>query len=346
MVSSQKKNFSSLVTDHRLLTTFNCKKLNSKHSKNVSIDGDFMKIILFGMFILIFSMLNFAQPKLGLPFEMKRGETVEVGGLKIKYLGGSQEWANGTDAKGNTFDVYFLRYNFEVDHNGKTEKIRFGSPAKIGDLVLQAVSPQKVSFEQTDEICKLLVMTSKEFEAREKQNELGLQNVGKLSIVKLFAVEPVGYAGTTSEGETLARKILAQENAEIAFQTILKTGTPEAKLYALWALRKIHGQASSNFFESFRNLSTEVNRMSGCEGFKEKFSEAIKEIENPFYLKMKTKDLWQMDLERRRAMLTAEEERFLLAIFRIHKSSKELDKIADVPFGELFQRERKMVISK
>ncbi len=50
-----------------------------------------MKIILFGMFILIFSMVNFAQPKLGVPFAMKKGETVEISRLKIKYLGGVSE---------------------------------------------------------------------------------------------------------------------------------------------------------------------------------------------------------------------------------------------------------------
>ena len=182
-------------------------------------------------------------------------------------------------------------------------------------------------------------MTAKEFELNEKQADADLMDVGKLSIVNLFAVEPIGYAGIKSEGETLTRKILARENAEFAFQAILKNGNPEAQLYALWALRKIHGRASDKIFEPFRQLSTEVKRMSGCEGFNEKFSEAVAEIENPFYLKMKAKDLWQMDLERRRAMLTNEEERFLLKIFRTYKSSNELDKIAEIPFGELFQKE-------
>ncbi len=169
-------------------------------------------------------------------------------------------------------------------------------------------------------------------------------DIGKLSTINLFAFEPIGYAATTSEGETLARKLLAREKPEIAFQSILENGYPEAKLYALWALRKIRGRASSNSFEPYRQLSTEVKRMSGCESFTEKFSEAVKEIENPFYLKMKAKDLWQMDLERRKTILTYEEERFLLAIFRIYKSANELDKIADIPFGELFQKDVESVL--
>ena len=298
-----------------------------------------MKIFIIGMFSLILSMVNFAQPKLNVPFEMKKGETAEISGLKIKYLGGDSEWASGTDSKGKPFEIYYLRYKFEVTNNGKTETKQIVSPQKIGDLVLQVISPQHVSYNQTDEICKFVVMTAKEFELKEKQADADLMDVGKLSIVNLFAVEPIGYAGIKSEGETLTRKILARENAEFAFQAILKNGNPEAQLYALWALRKIHGRASDKIFEPFRQLSTEVKRMSGCEGFNEKFSEAVAEIENPFYLKMKAKDLWQMDLERRRAMLTNEEERFLLKIFRTYKSSNELDKIAEIPFGELFQKE-------
>jgi hypothetical protein len=305
-----------------------------------------MKIILLGMFILIFSMVNFAQPKLNVPFEMKKGETAEIGGLKIKYLGGDSEWASGQDKQGKPFEIYYLRYKFDIITDGKTEKKQIVSPVRIGDLVLQVLSPQRVEFNQSDEICKLVVMTSQQFAEKEKQAEAELQEVGKLSIIDVFALGPVGYAGTASEGETLAKKILARENAETAFENILRNGTPEAKLYALWALRKIHGRARNKFFEPLRNLSNEVKTMSGCLMFTKKFSEAVDEIENPPYLKMKTKDLWTMDLERRKAMLTGEEERFLLAIFRSYKSSGELDKIADVPFGELFQKEVEKVLGK
>ncbi|MBX7172327.1 MAG: hypothetical protein K1X72_15280 [Pyrinomonadaceae bacterium] len=305
-----------------------------------------MKIILFGMFILIFSMLNFAQPKLGEPFEIKKGETVELGGLKIKYLGGVSEWASGQDKQGKPFEIYYLRYRFDITHDGKTEMAQVVSPVKFGDLTLQVISSQRVEFNHSDEICKLVVMTSQQLVDLEKKKEADLQDVGKLSTVNLFAVEPIGFAAMTSEGETLARKILAQDKAEIAFKSILENGTPEAKLYALWALRKIHGRKSGEIFEPYRILSTEVHRMSGCEGFSEKFNESVKEIENPFYLKMKTKDLWTMELERRRALLTDEEERFLLKIFRLHKGNdfNTLNEIADIPFGELFQKEADKIL--
>jgi hypothetical protein len=298
-----------------------------------------MKIILFGMFLLIFSMIDFAQPQLGSPFEMKKGETASIDGWTIKYLGGVSEWATGSDKQGKPFEIYYLRYRFEVTYGGKTEMLQVVSPVKIGDLTLQVISPHIVSYSQTDEVCKLEVLTSQQLAEREKQADDELKDVGKLSTVDLFAVEPIGEAGTASAGETLARKILARKNAEIAFRSILENGYPEAKLYALWALRKMHGRAGRKLFEPFRQLSTEVRRMSGCKGFTETFSQAVTEIENPFYLKLKAKELWTMDLERRRRLLTDEEERFLLSIFRIYKASNELNKIAEVRFGELFEKE-------
>lgn len=161
----------------------------------------------------------------------------------------------------------------------------------------------------------------------------------ELSAVETFAIGPVGYAATVSRGETLARKLLAGEKAESRFQQILENGTPEARLYALWALRKIQGRASKKIFDAYRELSTEVGRMSGCEMFTEKFSEAVREIEKPFYLQIKAKDLWSMDLAQRKAMLTNEEERFLLMIFKKFKAADELEKIADVEFGRLFEKE-------
>ena len=127
-----------------------------------------MKIFVIGMFSLIFSMVNFAQPKLSVPFEMKKGETVEISGLKIKYLGGDSEWATGSDKLGKPFEIYYLRYKFEVTNNQKTEKFQIVSPLKIGDLFLEIISPQQVSYDQTDEICKLVIMTVKEFELKEK----------------------------------------------------------------------------------------------------------------------------------------------------------------------------------
>ena len=68
-----------------------------------------MKIILVGIFILIFSMVSSSQPKLNVPFEMKRNETVEISGLKIKYLGGDREWATGTTKQGKHFEIFYLR---------------------------------------------------------------------------------------------------------------------------------------------------------------------------------------------------------------------------------------------
>jgi hypothetical protein len=296
------------------------------------------------MFILISSMVSFAQPKLDVPFEMKKGESAEIGGLKIKYLGGDREWATGMTREGKHFEIHYLRYRFEVTGNGKTEKIQIVSPVKVGELVLQVAGPQRVEEHQTDEICRLVVMTAAQFDVRQKQAEIELADIGKLLQIDYFAVEPVGEGGETSEGEILTRKILRRDDADAAFQSILKNGNPAARLYALWALRKLHGRKSDKIFADYRDHSAEVKRMSGCEVFTEKFSKAAEEIEKPFYLKMKAKDLWQMDPERRRTLLTHEEERFLLGVFRIYKSADELNKIADLDFGELFQKESERIL--
>jgi hypothetical protein len=305
-----------------------------------------MKIILYGMFILIFSMVNFAQPSLNQPFEMKKGETVEISGLKIKFLGSTNEWATGWGSDGKRLEITYLRYQFEVTQNGNAETKAITNKENFGDYVLIISSSNRVVDKNKNEVCQILILNTKQFDERKEQIFANQADYEKLLQTKIFALGGVGYAGIISEGETLTRKFLPQKGAMVTFMSLLENGTPEAKLYAIWGLRKLNGRASKASFDEYRNLSTMVNRMSGCERFSEKFSESVKEIENPFYLKMTAKQLWAMDLEQRKAMLTNEEEEFLLAIFRIYKSSGELDKIANVPFGKLFQKEANNILGK
>lgn len=159
-----------------------------------------------------------------------------------------------------------------------------------------------------------------------------------LQNIETFAVGPVGYAAQTSDGEKLARALLSKPNASSVFQKLLQSGTPAAKMYALWGLRKIHGRESAKFFDAFRNSTNEVETMSGCLIGKETIGEVVKEIESPYYLGLTMKSLWTMDLEKRRAMLTNEEESALLNIFRKHKAAGTLDEIADVAFGKMLER--------
>jgi hypothetical protein len=306
-----------------------------------------MKIILFGMFILIFSGFIFAQPKLNEPFTIKQGEKAVFGDLKLEYVGGQ----NGnvivsSDVNRRRKMGRYLRYTFKITFEGETELYHLTKEYSLGDYFIQILSPNLVDDKYSDKTCSLVVMTNKQRVERKRMKLISNTEFEKLAAIETFALGGVGYAGTTSEGEELIRKTLSKDGAIAIFLSLLENGTPEAKLYALWALRKLNGRASKASFDEYRNLSTRVNRMSGCERFTEKFSESIKEIENPFYLKMTAKQLWAMDLEQRKAILTDEEEQFLLAIFRIYKSSGELDKIANVPFGKLFQKEANNILGK
>ncbi|GEM_PF-5476223 len=172
-----------------------------------------------------------------------------------------------------------------------------------------------------------------------KSNKMTDDTVTKLEKADVFAIGPVGYAGTISESEIFARRILSQPTADAAFQTILQNGSMAAKMYALWALRKIHGRESTKYFAEFQNSSLEVQTMSGCMRGNEKVSDVVKEIESPYYLQFSMKTMWTMDLEKRREMITKEEETILLSVFRAHKSAGTLNEIADKTFGEILQSE-------
>lgn len=168
----------------------------------------------------------------------------------------------------------------------------------------------------------------------------------QLQKVNTFAMGPVGYAGTISESEKAAAGLARQVDANEAFQWLLANGSMEAKLYALWGLRKINGRSSRRFFEPFRNSTQKVKTMSGCEISDELMSQEIKSIENPYYLQIKTQEFWRMEPERKKEMLTLEEQKFLTAIFRLHKGNdfNTLSEIADIPFGELFKKEAERIL--
>lgn len=161
----------------------------------------------------------------------------------------------------------------------------------------------------------------------------------RLEKIETFATGPVGFAAQVSEGEKLAREILSGSNAGDEFQKLLQSGTPAAKMYALWGLRKIHGRESEKFFEAFRNSTQKVGTMSGCLMSQRAIGDVVKEIESPYYLELTAKSLWTMNLEQRKKLLTNEEETMLMMIFRKHKAAGTLDEIADVPFGKLLKSE-------
>jgi hypothetical protein len=129
-----------------------------------------MRFILIGLFILMFSTANFAQQKIGVPFELKKGETVVIGDLKIKYLGGENEWAIGWGAKGERLETHYLRYRFETVSNGKSENIEAVFNAKTGNYVLEVIREIDVKNPAAD-ICKIVVKTARQFEKEQRQRQ-------------------------------------------------------------------------------------------------------------------------------------------------------------------------------
>lgn len=89
-------------------------------------------------------------------------------------------------------------------------------------------------------------------------------SVKKLEKTRVFAFGGIGYAGTTSEGETAFHSIFASETAEGDFLRLLKAGNPQAKCYALVGLRLKSRAAFTEHVKPFITSKSEVRTCSGC----------------------------------------------------------------------------------
>lgn len=233
-----------------------------------------MKIILSSLFIAIFSIMAIAQQEIGVTFVIKKGETAKAGRLQLKYLGSLKEWAYGWGEGGKRFENEYLRYHFEVTDDNKKQEFQEISSFKSNGLVIEII--EKVS--DTDAV-KIVVLTEKQFgEKVLKKAEIQMA-FDELSKIKTFALGSTGYAGITSQGEILMLKILENESAKSKFIWMLEIGTNEAKLYALYGLRRLDKKESVRFFEKYHDFSADVQTMSGCEISTEKFSHVVAQIE-------------------------------------------------------------------
>jgi hypothetical protein len=86
----------------------------------------------------------------------------------------------------------------------------------------------------------------------------------KLKTIPLFAMGGVGFAGTTSEGETALRVLLENKQANVVFQTLLKEATREGQLYALLGLRFTNPSSFTRQVGPFLSMKAKVGTMSGC----------------------------------------------------------------------------------
>jgi len=100
-------------------------------------------------------------------------------------------------------------------------------------------------------------------EPAEKETESATATA-KLAQVKTFAFGGVGVAGTTSPSEYLFRQVLTGPNATANFHTILTSGTPEAKLYALTALHSLEPASFTESAAPLKKANPTVETIGGC----------------------------------------------------------------------------------
>jgi hypothetical protein len=85
-----------------------------------------------------------------------------------------------------------------------------------------------------------------------------------LSSIHDFAFGGIGVAGTISEGEVAFREIYNRPSAKDDFLQLLNSGNPQAKCYALVALRGLNPQIYSSKIEEYKKDETKVTTIGGC----------------------------------------------------------------------------------
>jgi hypothetical protein len=85
-----------------------------------------------------------------------------------------------------------------------------------------------------------------------------------LSSIHDFAFGGIGAAGITSQGEVAFRDIYARPSAKDDFLRLLNYGNPQAKCYALVALRSLDPQTYSSRIETYKKDKTNVTTIGGC----------------------------------------------------------------------------------
>jgi hypothetical protein len=85
-----------------------------------------------------------------------------------------------------------------------------------------------------------------------------------LSSIHDFAFGGIGAAGTTSKGEVAFRDIYNRPSAKDDFLKLLSSGNPQAKCYALVALRSLDPQTFSSKIETYKKDKTNVTTIGGC----------------------------------------------------------------------------------
>ncbi len=104
-----------------------------------------------------------------------------------------------------------------------------------------------------------------------------------LSSIHDFAFGGIGVAGTTSEGEVVFREIYNRPSAKDDFLKLLNSGDPQARCYALVALRGLSPQIYSSEIEKYKKDKTKVTTIGGCMIAVFPMSSVVSNIEAGYY---------------------------------------------------------------
>jgi hypothetical protein len=96
--------------------------------------------------------------------------------------------------------------------------------------------------------------------------------VDRIAKVDLFAFGGIGFTGVISQGEKDYRSILSRASAEADFERIFAVGSPEAKCYALVALRKLNSQRFTALISRLRSSKRAVATAHGCNMMNERLA--------------------------------------------------------------------------
>ena len=89
-------------------------------------------------------------------------------------------------------------------------------------------------------------------------------SIKRFAKTAVFAFGGVGFAGITSEGEKEFHVIMALPTAAEDFEKIYAIGNPEARSYALVAIRELNRARFKELITSLNGSPQQVVTMEGC----------------------------------------------------------------------------------
>src|SRR5262249_23590325 len=103
----------------------------------------------------------------------------------------------------------------------------------------------------------------------------------RLAAADVFAIGPVGVAGTTPADEMALRVLLGDFQADAALTSLVESATPAGKLYGLAGLSVIDRDRAGALGHELAAVegSTEVEDVLGCTVMRVKVSEVLQRIE-------------------------------------------------------------------